>query len=339
MARRRASRIWTEFARRNRRNAFLRSDVLYSLNPELIVAIETEIPGFFGEDNLSFEMDLASTVSLGFFIQREYGDHSFDHSRQQERSQEIDELMMGIMQKDGRKDYQIREYQQSHQAYRDLIENKKNAYRGWLLLQPTYQRELSELKSRWQHHVNDVGRFPIYPRFPNIQVVCDPKFQTELFAFYRRWGLDRLITWCWPVPMEPDLNTQILSGDQNLCETGITLFIPWYLIRGEAMDLQEFIRGSRLYHCEDHLRGWLEPQPGNQRSAISDIRFRNISWLYRYYFLALSTRYSDRLHRHAGKLDNVFGNAYRDGFGNTHRLSSESIKRLRQEIQRCLQCQ
>ncbi|MFT3881093.1 MAG: hypothetical protein QM703_15700 [Gemmatales bacterium] len=289
------------------------------------------MPTFFGEKNLAFELDLAATVSFGFFQQRAYGvvapDDDESHRR---RSQQIDRMMLKEMIVAGRKDFEAREYEQTHEEYRSLIDDRINAYRGWLVLQPTYRQELTGMKSKWQSHIDCIGRFPIYPRWPNIDqetgFECDAVFSAEVLTFYRRWGLDSLTTWDWPNPMEPDFNTQMLEDHQPLGQTGITLFIPWYLLRGERLDLQSFIQGSRMYHCEEHLRDWLEPQPSGKRSNTSDIRFRSIAWLYRYYFLALCNRYPESISRNVASLDEVLGQVLE--------RSGESIKRLRQKIKR-----
>lgn len=336
MSRRRSSSksIWNKFSKRHARHPFLQRDVLYSLTEELIVAIHSAMPTFFDERNLVFERDLAATVSFGFFQKRAYGAvSSDDDERHRRHSEEIDRMMLKEMYAAGRKDFDAREYEATHQEYRILIDDRKEAYRGWLVLQRTYRKELTDMKNKWQSQLACIGRFPIYPRWPftdqEAVFECEPVFYEEMLNFYRRWGLDSLATWDWPNPMEPDFNTQMLEDHQPLGQTGITLFIPWYLLRGERLDLQSFIQGSRVYYCEEHLKDWLEPQPSGKRSNTSDIRFRNIDWLYRYYFLALCNRYSESIKRNVVRLDEVLGQV-RD-------LSGESIKRLRQKIQHDIQ--
>ena len=336
MSRRRPSSksIWNKFSKRHAEHPHLQQEALYSLTNDLIEAIHSSIPTFFGEGNLAFELDLAATVSFGFFQQRTYGAVApDDDERQRHRSQQIDRMMSEEMIAAGREDYEVREYAQTHQEYRSLIDDRINAYRGWLVLQRTYRHEVTGMKNKWHSHINSIGRFPIYPRWPYIDeetgFTCDPVFYSEMLSFYQRWGLDNLTTWDWPNPMEPDFNTQMLEDHQPLGQTGITLFIPWYLLRGERLDLQSFFQGSRMYHCEEHLRDWLEPQPSGKRSNTSDIRFRSIAWLYRYYFLALCNRYSESIKRNVVRLDEVLGQVLN--------LSGESIKRLRQKIKRDIQ--
>lgn len=295
------------------------------------MAIHALMPTFFGERNLAFEIDLAATVSFGFFQQRAYGAIApDDDERQRNRSYQIDRMMLEEMNAGDRSEFEAREYPQTHQDYRRLIDDRRDAYLGWLVLQQTYRQELTALKIKWHSHIDSICRFPIYPRWPNIDqetgFECDAVFSAEMLSFYRRWGLDSLTTWDWPNPMEPDFNTQMLEDHQPLGQTGITLFIPWYLLRGERLDLQSFIQASRMYHCEEHLRDWLEPQPSGKQSNTSDIRFRSIAWLYRYYFLALCNRYPESISRNVASLDEAMGQILN--------LSGESIKRLRQKIQR-----
>ncbi len=183
----------------------LQHDPMYSLTAELINAIHSEIPGFFCSENRQFELDLASTVALGFFHQRSYGAITPEEDElQRQQAQNIEGMMNEEMEARGRSDFEIGEYHESEQDYLELIEHRKNAYVGWLVLQHAFRCEISDLKSRWGTLVASIGWFPWFPRPPYIDhesgFTCDPDFHEEMLNFYRRWGLDNLTTWELPIP-------------------------------------------------------------------------------------------------------------------------------------------
>ncbi|MFT3879706.1 MAG: hypothetical protein QM703_08600 [Gemmatales bacterium] len=323
--------LWQAFSRRQKKHRFLKCDDLFSLTEQLISSIQSSIPDFFSADNLEFEQDLAATVSFGFFHQRAYGATSSDDKvAQLRRSQEIELMMSEGLQGAGRSEYEIQKYHSTNEERRKQIDARKEAYTAWLVLQQPYQRDLSELKNKCASYVKDKGRFPTLSALASVDESKENKrnalLQSKILAFYRKWGLDNLITWDWPNPMEPDFNVRLFEDAQSMEQSGITLFIPWYLLRGERLDLATFIQSSRMYHCEEHLKNWLESQSAGKKENMGDIRYRNIAWLYRYYFLALRKRYPDSLLRNVTKVDQLFGQVFN--------RNKESIKRLRQKIQR-----
>src|SRR5262245_56687977 len=57
---------WILFSNRHRENALLHSDPLYALSKDLIRIIDEEAPGFFNDEELAFERDLAAATTGGF---------------------------------------------------------------------------------------------------------------------------------------------------------------------------------------------------------------------------------------------------------------------------------
>jgi hypothetical protein len=311
------------------------------LTDNIVIAISRSIPAFFSQADEQFEFDLARAASFGFIHQRQFGIGEADRQidarkkktllqRQQEASAELQRLMNFEMGRSGRAEFEMKEYHQQSQQTRTLIDERKDAYMGWLILNQDYLQELFILKRKWQKYVGQIGRFPTYPRWLGVDYVMEykfkKKFRKDCLDFYKRWGLDSLTTWDWPNVMEPDLGSQMLSDLDDLAETGVPLFIPWYLLRGRSFDLQSIVRGTCVYGAGKHLRGWLQLHDPSSRDGTGDIRYRNVQWIYRYFFLALFHRYRQQCEGRLNAIDEVFASLLK--------LNSESVKRLRQRIQR-----
>jgi len=254
---------WEQFASRHAGNPFLEVDPLYALTKEILQEITSQIPTFFTEEQLCFEHDLIGMASLGFWHGRALGlpetgttQGESLQQRHERAAREIVELLGEEMRRDGLTELEIKEHFQKRAASREVIGPRKQAYAGWLLVNSRFRDEVRSLRTNWATLVQQIGRFPRYPRWL-ISAECDPDipndFREDLLAFYRQWGLDQMATWDLPVPMEPDLVGGMLSDLHLLSETGVTLFVPWYLLRGEKLNLQDLARLERESAVPPHL--------------------------------------------------------------------------------------
>lgn len=138
------------------------------------------------------------------------------------------------------------------------------AYAGWLVSNAGYRAELRHFRSRWEHAVRLAGRFPRVPMWaipdPTEGAALPTGFRDECYRFFPRWELDTLLTWDWPVPMEPDLSVGLREDMDLISAGGMVVFVPWYLLRGAQLDLRQVAQQSRLAATPDHLFGWVNKQ-------------------------------------------------------------------------------
>jgi hypothetical protein len=316
--RRRPSPEWEKFARRHAGSPFLELDPLYTLTEEIINEISEHIPSFFTTKQLRFERDLIRTASFGFYQRRALGlppgtrrsgklTRPSWEKRHARTARAINEMLRVEMRRDGLTEAEISEHFQKSRDQRKVIDTRKEAYAGWLIVNRPFRAEIKALRRKWATVMQRVGRFPVYPRWLLSDEEYDQdlpqKFRDDFLAFYRRWGLDRMLTWDWPVPMEPDLVGGIIKDLDLLTDTGLVLFVPWYALRGEKVNLQEVVQLARMSAVPAHLRDWFRKRSGRKGDELGDIRYERLRWLYRYHELALVPRYSAACRRQMQKLD------------------------------------
>jgi hypothetical protein len=100
------------------------------------------------------------------------------------------------------------------------------------------------------------------------------------------------------------------------------------MLRGEAVDLREVTRRSRVASTPDHLRDWVTKSASRKGNNLGDVRYGTIRWLYRFYELVLRRRYPAECQGNAHRLDRAFARVLgRD---------EDLVKKLRQELARGL---
>lgn len=325
---------WPAFAGRHPGNPFLTHDPLYALSEPLIEAVRTEVPDFFTAQEEDFERDLARTASLGFFRGRPQGPSAAGRpilvERWQAADAEIRGMVAGELASAGANPADVGEYFERRNAHRDGVSDRRSAYLGWLLLDPLFRGELRKFQQSWDGAVGPGGRFPALPTLllpdPTRDAAFPPDFREACYDFYYRWGLDTLATWDWPVPMEPDLNSHQRRDPARLSSSGVFLFLPWYMLRGEALDLREVARQARVAAVPDHLRVWVANEPVSKGDNLGEVRYGNIVILYRYYELVLRRRYAAACRGRTQRIDRAFARILdRD---------EDSVKKLRLQLAR-----
>lgn len=218
---------WDRFSRRHPKCPFLEQDPLYALSELLIDAIRHEIPRFFTDVQERFERDLTRTASFGFFLRRPFGANtdngpaSGTEDRQRAASEMIDAMLAEELRAAGTDAVEIDEYFHGMENHRAKISDRQDAYAGWLALNTEYRREVWQFRTQWDHAVRAAGRLPRLP----VWLLGDPTggsdlpsdFREACNQFFCRWGLETLLTWDWPVPMEPDLHTGLRTDISMLC--------------------------------------------------------------------------------------------------------------------------
>lgn len=330
---------WDAFAHRHAGSPFLEHDPLYSLSEELIDSIVKFVPGFFTAAEVEFERDLARTASLGFFLRAPLGSAQTDAEhengptlaeRQEETAEQIDDLLAEELRRTGVDQEDLGAYFTQHAAQRERTVSRQAAYAGWLLLNAEYRAELRHFRKCWEGAVRDAGRFPRLPMWlmpdPTGGAELPPGFRDACYRFFARWGLDALLTWDWPVPMEPDLNAGLRQNLDLISSAGALLFVPWHLLRGGVLNLPDVIQGCRLASAPDHLSGWVNKQGQRKGGEMGDARYATIRYLYRYHELVLKRRYPGACEGNLLRLDSAFAAVIG--------REEDTVKKLRLELQR-----
>jgi hypothetical protein len=175
----------------------------------------------------------------------------------------------------------------------------------------------------------------------------------EFTKIYLRWSLDTLVTWDWPSPMNPEEVVEMRSREMlfpanvyplfasvtsksrskraakirlYLSEAGVTVFVPWYLAKGEDGGIDQVIRDVKSESSPPHLRGWMQACKSRSGSEFGLKRLFDLAWLYRNLFLALRHRYPASCEGRASRLDEVFAAV--------RKVSTDTIKNLRRHVER-----
>jgi hypothetical protein len=153
-----------------------------------------------------------------------------------------------------------------------------------------------------------------------------PRFREACNHFFCRWGLETLLTWDWPVPLEPDLHVGLRTDIDILSSSGMVLFVPWYLLRGGKLDLGEVARYRRLAAAPEHLRGWVDNREVGTADKLGDVRYTTVRWLYRFDELVLAKRYPAACKGNRQRLDQAFARVLG--------CEEDSVKKLQRRLQR-----
>lgn len=315
-------------------------DALYALTEPIIDAIQKNAPHFFTDDEEEFERDLARTVSFGFFHQRPLGratspalEATKQHSltdRQRRSSEQIDALLREEMRRAGATANAIGEFFVGSAERRTRVEDRQDAYAGWLVTNVAFRREVGTLRERWKDVVRVIRHFPSLPVWFIPDVTAEEnlpaEFREEFEAFYCRWGLETMRTWDWPAPMEPDFVGGLRKGIPHLSEAGLTVFVPWYMLRGERIDLQDVAGLSRLGAVPDHLSDWVNKRGVEGGDDRGEVRYKNLLWLYRFHELVLLRRYSRSCKGNIERLDRALAEVLK--------RDQDSVKKLRLQLRR-----
>jgi hypothetical protein len=335
---------WQAFARRHAGNPFLEQEALYALSPPLLEAIGELAPGFFTPEQELFERDLAATASFGFFHGRALGAGrrppgrggaapTLDQ-RQQQSAWAIREMLAEELRGQGIPEAAIRRGFRQREQRRGRIDACQEAYGGWLVLDPQYREGVAALRAAWGPVVRAAGRFPRLPRRPflpreSFGGEVPPAFAEACYTFYGHWGLEQLLTWDWPVPMEPEL-ADGPGGDPERLAAGLVLVVPWYLLRGGNVSLQEVAQQGR-WTAPEHLRAWLfRERAGGRAGGLDVLRYARLRRLYRYYELVLVRRYGGAVAGNVQRLDAALARALPGARG------EDTVKKLRLVLHRRL---
>jgi hypothetical protein len=135
------------------------------------------------------------------------------------------------------------------------------------------------------------------------------------------------VTWNLPEPLCPEPFGHLTIDSQTASEAGVVLFLPWYVLRDGTLDLLQLARDLQVAHDTKHLEPWLSLS-SRQDHALGYKRLEYQFAIYRYWHLALTPRYGQRIKRMTERLDAIFGDRLS--------VSSENVRKVRQELARSL---
>ncbi|MEK6237960.1 MAG: hypothetical protein N2C14_24880, partial [Planctomycetales bacterium] len=173
---------------------------------------------------------------------------------------------------------------------------------GWLVTDDCFRRECASFCHRWRTEIERRGLpalpFSFLGERPSVAEE-DREFYSECQQFHCRWGLDGLVTWDLPRPMRAELTDPALYPLSSVSSAGVTLFVPWHLLRDRSLDLHQLADHRRVLDAPKHLTSWLDKESKDWGHE----RFATMLRLYVYLDLALKRRYGDRLKGRTGKID------------------------------------
>lgn len=180
--------------------------------------------------------------------------------------------------------------------------DKQEAYAYWLVTRPTYRSEVDALRGEWESQIRAMREFPsVVDSEANKPFAADCR--RDFGRFYRRWGLERLLTWDIPLPLDPSVvrpEDRPWPYDQG---TGVVVFLPWYLLKGTQFDVSNFVRRLRIGQAPAHLAEWLTQSAGERGRLSGEIALREKFWLYRTHILVLVRRYAAKCARNLERIE------------------------------------
>jgi len=248
-------------------------------------------------------------------------------------SKAIEDFQASIWEASGKKKTDINAAVSQAQDEERLILRRAEAYSGWLILNKQFHQELGVLRAECQAWVTRQGGLPKPAQETGSGATSGRRKghgpgRDACFAFYRRWCLDRMLTWELPAPLDVRLHFSAGDGPLLTIDEGVTLLLPWYMLRGGQFDLQEVVRRIRFEVTPAHLRAWVSNQPGSGGESTGEISYQRLYGLYRCYELVLFRRYPRACKKNIEKLDQILAALMQ--------RESDWVKRLRQRMRRIL---
>ncbi len=346
-------RPWNQLGPQRKKMLKEHRGAIYSL-PATLIDVLQEMPKkagakFFTQGEESLERELSRVAGNGFVFKNPFGYPMFPiepedrepteaDKRQHQLDESIEFLMEQEMAASGRTRLETEAYFAASAAIAKLVDVRRAAYAGWLVTNPHFREELARLYEVFGEAVKSVGRFPQLPKYIFRQQTEYSKtdnvgLRTAFSLFYRRWSIDRLITWDLPVPMDPQLVNRTLYRVEDLDVAGTTLFVPWYLRRDEQLKIAEVLEASRIYSSPNHLAAWLDKKPKNLGMKRYGLLLQMCICLE----FVLERRYPNKLVNRIEDFDRAFDIYAADG---ADRRKSDAVgenaKKLRMEMRKLL---
>lgn len=309
---RESQRHWQTFFK-TYQSTRLAGDACYALPRPLLICLEEAVPEFLEPDDLAFENEFAAAASFGCFHGQMLGQAEVLSPAEQALEQDafqavesIESMLDHHALESGANEYDIKQRKAVHRQSLQMATQKRSGYIGWLIRQQEYQRDVEHLRRRYSKLIRAQGGFPsrAIPLIASQLPESSETFAIEILDFYRRWALESLLTWDWPIPLRAELHG-LPDGDSEAgSRDGVSLFLPWSTLQGGQMPTEELLRLIKATACPGHLREWVD---ASSKHAKRNADYFSVqTQLYRYFWLGLQARYPSRLRGHLQKIDAAF---------------------------------
>ncbi len=297
------------------RDTRLAGEVHYSLPLPLLNSLVAEVKGLLTSADVEFEREFSEAASFGVFHGQALGDSANPSAESLALDQSVQAAVQNIQtmldqdrERIGVDSVDVREAQAHRQKVDGVATSLRRGYVGWLISNAEYRGELAGLLTIASKAIQTRGRFPTRSQLASllaVEEVAVDALETRLLDFYRRWSLERLLTWDWPQPMHPEFFGSLLHPPETSTQAGISLFLPWSVLQGGRIGDPQLISALKISVVPEHLRDWVLPRSDQATKKAADY-FELRTKLYRFYWLALRSRYGDRFRRKLHAIDAAF---------------------------------
>jgi len=252
-----------------------------------------------------------------------------DESRDGRLVHQIRECLHELLPLRGLDPVELLQVEETEDQESDETWRKQEAFAMWIILESDYQANLSGLKKKWEQRIAEMRSFPVHPSAQNRdQQLYQQRFGSECLSdfgmFHSHWGLERLLTWDLPLPLLPRVITSADESSSYTRDEGVSLFLPWSVLRGDQFDVAALIDRQRSIHSPPHLAGWLNQR--TQGEAVGPIALQRQFWLFRVHTLVLFQRYASSCRGNLERIDLALATV----FGS----DVESVRKLRHSLNR-----
>lgn len=346
---------WEELKNRYPKQPCLDDDTVYSLPTGLIKAIKKHLPSLWSKEDLKFEYDLNEIAGMGLYLKQPFhypllqeyfpplSEAAIQFQEEHERvNQKIQEATIEDMKSYGCSDLMIERYFKEQERYKLQALERQRGYAGWLVTSPEFQLRKSEFICEWRDQIELRGNFPDIPTMDMINdstpVPTNQRpFYAEYTRFYYDWSLETLTTPYLPLPMHSNPVGYSQYRQDVFAGSGVTLFVPWYLLVDQDLKLHDIAKYHLLYGHKKHLNGWLDKN-SKDRKKWGYERFATMLKMFTFLECGLNARYKGRLNRKVKKIDMAF-TEFLEGKaldGTVLDRKFESTKKIRLELKRRL---
>ena len=192
----------------------LTRDAVYAIPVELLERIDGDLPNWLSPAELAQERRFAELCagrnSVGVFL-GEFVGHDFLLHDPMPSSAELYRLLDGERHFANRA--QLENSLRSANERLQPLNERLEAYLGWLVTDPQYRQELAALRQKWEADLVRLGRIPQIPVEQELERwrqtseldQRDQQLASEFSAFYERWQLRGLASWDLPIPQGANL--------------------------------------------------------------------------------------------------------------------------------------
>jgi hypothetical protein len=226
------------------------------------------------------------------------------------------------------------EKQELHEV--GVFRQKQESYAMWLALNKDFRREITQLLSKWQVRIRQLGFFPVHRLAANgiskeVREAFGEDCWIEFSELCQRWSIERLLSWDLPLPL--NVRFDYMAAEDPFPDTfqrnGVFLFLPWHLLRGRQLDLTLLLSRRQIEGAPPAIDKWLDKASNRMGRGMGDIALQHKYWLYRSYYLVLLPRYGKECKGNVARIDQLLAKLMRRDVESVRKLRMSMVKDLR----------